>query len=189
MAENHAKTVELIDKNVVQIEKMIDQKIQLWQEHVLFSGLWWMGVGLTIIPWIIWFLIRKKDSTDRLLYVGFYVMTISVLLDIVGDQIGLWHYRYHVIPVLPTYFPWDITLMPLTILVLIQVKPNINPWYKAIFFALLTSYAAEPFFDWLSVYEPKNWRYTYSVPIQIAIYMSAYYLSKRNKFGQLNEDT
>lgn len=179
---------EILDRNQVQIEHLIEKKIQIWIDYVLFSGLWWMGLGLSIIPWIIWFVIRKKDSMDRLLYIAFYVMSISVLLDIVGDQIGLWHYRYHVIPVLPTYFPWDITLMPLTVITLLQVKPRVNPWFKAIFFALLSSYGAEPFFEWLSVYEPVNWRYSYSVPIQIAIYMIAHYLSKRERFAKLTDE-
>lgn len=177
--------IKILDGNQNKIEHLIDKKIQIWIDYVLFSGLWWMGVGLSIIPWIIWFVFRKKESTDRLLYIAFYVMTISVVLDIIGDQIGLWHYRYHVIPVLPTYFPWDITLMPLSVILLLQVKPHVNTWFKAIFFALLASYVGEPIFDWLNVYEPKNWRYSYSVPIQIAIYMTAHYISKRDRFAKL----
>jgi hypothetical protein len=185
---NNEKIIEIIDSNQSHIEKLIDKKVEIWFDYVLFSGLWWMGVALSVIPWIIWFVIRKKDSTDRLLYIALYIMTISVLLDIVGDQIGLWNYRYHVIPVLPTYFPWDITLMPVAVIVLLQIKPLVNPWYKAIFFALLASYGGEPFFDWLGVYEPKNWRYSYSIPIQIAIYLSAHYLNKRNQFTKLTEE-
>jgi hypothetical protein len=180
------EVIKIIDSNHNQIEQLIDKKIQIWLDHVLFSGLWWMGVALSIIPWILWFVIRKRDSTDRLLYIAFYIMSVAVVLDILGDQLGVWHYRYHVIPVLPTYFPWDITLMPLTIIILLQIKPAINPWYKAIFFAILASYGAEPFFEWIGIYVPTNWRYSYSVPIQIAIYMSAYFLSRRNNFTSLS---
>jgi hypothetical protein len=186
---NKEKVIEILDRNQNQIEGLIDKKIDIWLDHVLFSGLWWMGLALSIIPWIIWFVFRKKESTDRLLYIAFYTMTISVLLDIVGDQIGLWHYRFHVIPVLPTYFPWDVTLMPLAVIMLLQVKPHVNPWFKAIFFALLASYIGEPVFEWIGVYVPKNWRYSYSVPIQIAIYMSAHYLSLRNNFAQLSDES
>lgn len=186
--ENNRNLISFTDKNQNQIENLIDQKIDFWRHHVLFSGLWWMGVGLSVIPWIIWFIFRRKQSTDRLMYVGFYVMSISVMLDIIGDQIGLWHYRYHVIPVLPTYFPWDVTLMPLSIMVLLQIRPRTNPWYKAIFFALLSSYIAEPFFEWMQVYNPINWRYSYSVPIQIVIFMVAYWFSKKNKFAFLSEN-
>jgi hypothetical protein len=185
--ENNDKVNNIIDKNVDKIEDLIEVKIDLWRDHVLFSGLWWMGVVLSIVPWIIWFIIRKRQSTDLLMYVGFYVMSISIMLDIIGDQIGLWHYRYHVIPVLPTYFPWDMTLMPITIMVMLQIHPKKNPWIKAIFFAILSSYVAEPFFTWLTVYNPVRWRFTYSVPIQIAIFMGAYWFSLRIKFTPLSE--
>lgn len=80
--------IKLIDSNHNQIEQLIDKKIQIWLDHVLFSGLWWMGVALSIIPWILWFVFRKRDSTDRLLYIAFYVMSVAVVLDILGDQLG-----------------------------------------------------------------------------------------------------
>lgn len=178
--------VQMIDTNVNEIEKLIHQKTEIWSTHVVFSNLWWFGVVLSIVPWIIWSIIRKKESSDRLLFVGFFVMTLSLILDVLGDQWGLWHYRFNVIPVLPTYAPWDITLMPVTVMLLLQYKPKANPFLKAIIFALLTSYVAEPFIEWLQIYDPKNWRYSYSVPIQFFIFISAYYISKRNGFAKLD---
>ncbi|KRE82452.1 hypothetical protein ASG89_14440 [Paenibacillus sp. Soil766] len=179
------KIVEHIDNNANQIHLLIEQKIAFWKEHVVFSGLWWFGVLLSIVPWIIWFLVRNKNSTDRILYVGFFVMSISVFLDILGDQFGYWHYRFNVIPIVPTYLPWDLTLMPVTIMFLIQIKPKVNPYFKALLFALLTSYAAEPFIKWLMIYNPIEWKFSYSVPIQFVIYLAAHYLSRRNKFKEL----
>jgi hypothetical protein len=183
--ENQDQIISIIDKNVNQIEQLLVQKVKIWTEYVLFSELWWMGVALSILPWIFWYIYRRKQSTDRLMYTGFFVMTVSLTFDILGDQLGLWHYRFQVIPVLPTYIPWDITLMPVGIMTLIQAKPKINPWFKAILFALATSYLAEPFFHWLTVYEPSHWRYSYSVPIQVAIYMCAHYISRRSNFSDL----
>jgi hypothetical protein len=177
--------VKLTDDNVNQIHSLIQVKIQIWREHVLFSGLWWLGVLLSIVPWIIWFWIRYRQGTDRILYAGFFVMVISLMLDIVGDQIGFWHYRFNVIPIVPTYFPWDLTLMPLSVMVLIQVKPKEHPIIKAIFFALITSYVGEPIMKWLMIYNPITWRHTYSVPIQFIIYLIAHWLSKRDKFEKL----
>jgi hypothetical protein len=184
--ESKEQIINIIDKNANQIEQLIDEKANIWFKYVLFSRLWWMGVVLSIIPWVIWCVYRKKQSTDRLLYVGFFVITISLMLDVVGDQLGFWHYRFHVIPVLPTYFPWDVSLMPVSVMLLIQVKPSANPWVKAVLFALVASYLAEPLFQWLSVYQPTNWRFSYSVPIQIAIYMAANYISRKSKFSELS---
>jgi hypothetical protein len=173
----------LIDENIEQIHKLIIKKIEIWSDYVLFSGLWWFGVAMSIIPWIIWFVIRKKNSTDRIFYTGLFVMDISLALDIVGDQLSLWHYRYNVIPIVPTYFPWDITLMPVSVMVFLQVKANWHPLIKAILFAFFSAYLAEPFFHWLGIYVPTKWRYTYSVPIQVFIYLAAHYLSRREKFA------
>lgn len=177
--------IHLIDKNSIQVEKVIHQKVVIWTKYEFNSGLWWLGLGLTLIPWILWILFRKKESADRMLYVGFFVMVISLTLNVVGDQFGLWHYRYNVIPVLPTYFPWDITLMPLTIMFLLEIKPNINPFLKAIFFSILAAYIAEPFFTWMQIYNPKMWNYSFSLPIHFIIYLIAHSISRRKHFSNL----
>jgi hypothetical protein len=183
---DNSRVVELIDANTEQAEAAIREKIHIWAEHVVFSDLWWMGVGLTIIPWIIWFMVRPKQSTDRLLYIGLMAAIFSTVFDVLGDQIALWHYRFNVIPILPTYIPWDLTLMPVSVMLALQFKPNANPYMKASIFAVLTSYVAEPFFNWLGVYQPKIWRYSYSLPIQFLVYIAAHYLLRlRNRFSPL----
>jgi hypothetical protein len=182
---NKDQIITIFDMNESQIEELIRQKVNIWSQHVVFSGLWWMGVALTIIPWILWYIYRRKQSVDRMMYAGVSVMVVSIVLDLLGDQLGLWNYRFNVIPVLPTYVPWDLTLMPVSVMVLLQIKPKANPWVKAILFALVTSYLAEPFFTWLKVYNPVRWPFSYSVPIQVAIYMVAHYVSRRNKLSEL----
>ncbi|WP_445491707.1 CBO0543 family protein [Niallia sp. 03133] len=173
----------LIDNNISDIHRLIQEKVDIWKEHVVFTDLWWIGVGLSILPWILWFIFRKKKSTDRILYAGFFVIIIALALDIVGDQFGLWHYRFNVLPIVPTYFPWDVTLMPVTVIFFLQIKPNSNPFLKAVLFALFSAFIAEPFFQWMGVYVPTKWKFHYSIPIQILIYLVAHYLSRRDKFS------
>lgn len=60
--EHKEYTKKLIDENVADIHKLIQQKIDIWKEHVIFSDLWWVGVGLSVIPWIIWLIIRKMKA-------------------------------------------------------------------------------------------------------------------------------
>ncbi|MCU9613154.1 hypothetical protein OEV98_06260 [Caldibacillus lycopersici] len=182
---NTQHIVKIIDENVNEIEALIQQKVDIWFDYIVFSPLWWFGVAFSIIPWIIWIFFHKKESRDRLLYSGFVVMVISIVLDVLGDQWALWHYRFNVVPVLPTYLPWDLTLMPVTILYILQFKPNASPFLKAIFFALLTSYIGEPFFQWMKVYHAANWKFTYSVPIQMIIYFIAHFVSTRKNFSEL----
>ncbi|NRD80176.1 hypothetical protein HPT25_22840 [Bacillus sp. BRMEA1] len=180
MRLDYNKSIQKINENNNKITALIQQRQDIWVSDVVFTWRWWLGLAFTIIPWILWCIFRKKESTDRLLYVAFLVIIISVVLDVFGDQYGIWHYRYNVVPILPTYFPWDFTLMPISIIFLLQFKPNWSPWIKAFIFALGSSYIGEPIFHWIGVYQTIHWRFTYSVPIQFCIYLLMHYIYQKN---------
>jgi xanthine/uracil permease len=169
------------------IEKVHDKKITLWLDHVLFTWQWWLGVFLAVVPWILWFVFRKKGSTHRLLYAGFSVIMVSSWLDFVGIALGLWHYNYDVLPLLPSYLPWDFTIIPVIIMFLIQIKPDSHPFIKALIFAAGSAFIGEPFFSWIKTYTPENWKYIYSFPFFICIYLLGHFLSKRGGFNKITE--
>lgn len=173
---NSNQTIQKIDEINNKATKVIIQMKEVWMSDVIFTWRWWIGLILTIIPWILWYLFRRKESTDRLLYIAFIVIIISVGTDVIGDQYGIWHYRYNLLPILPTYFPWDFTLMPIAIITLLQIKPKSNPLIKATIFALGSSYIGEPIFYWIGVYQTIHWRFTYSVPIQFCIYLLMHWI-------------
>jgi len=61
-----------VDEN--QIHHAIEQAYQLiveahrnmtdiWRTHVLFTRQWWLGVGLSICPWLLWIGFRDKRAT------------------------------------------------------------------------------------------------------------------------------
>ncbi|WP_123043102.1 CBO0543 family protein [Cohnella candidum] len=177
------KFIDITDENTRKTVDLVLQKIDIWREYVLYSWQWWFGLFLTIAPWILWMLFKRKAGTDRSLYVALYAIVISVTLDICGAQIGLWHYRYEVVPTLPSYFPWDFTLMPVSILALRLVKPQASRYAKAAFFAIVTSFVGEPFFRWIDVYSMDHWHYAYSVPIQFLIYLFCDSMGRRSGFG------
>ncbi|WP_026575213.1 CBO0543 family protein [Bacillus sp. UNC438CL73TsuS30] len=159
----------------------------IWLEEILFSWRWWLGIGLVILCWGSWWILRKKISSNRLLFAGFFIMVISLSLDAIGMQLKAWNYLYPIIPLIPAYLPYDLALMPVSVMFLIQVKPMMRPVYKAILFAVLTSFVGEPFFKWLGIYEPLTWRYIYSVPFYFIIYLIAHWLSNRCNFEKLME--
>lgn len=41
------------------------------RDDFLFTWQWWFGIALFIVPWIIWFILRNKESTGRLLLGGY----------------------------------------------------------------------------------------------------------------------
>lgn len=179
LQENQQQILHIIDKNTNQITDLMYEKLNIWVHYELFSWRWWVGLCITIIPWVVWYVFTKNNKNmDRFLFAGFLTIIIAVALDVIGDQYGLWHYRFNVIPVLPTYFPWDFTLMPVTVMFFLQVKPKANPFVKAILFALISSLVGEPLFYWIDTYNLVHWRFIYSIPIQLLIYLVVNYFCK-----------
>ncbi|MDP4093974.1 MAG: CBO0543 family protein [Bacillota bacterium] len=159
--------------------------INLWLKHTLFGWQWWLGLALTIIPWVLWIILRKKESTNRLLFAGLFIILIASWLDLVGILFGLWSYYNNVIPFSPAFIPWDFTILPVIMLFFIQYKPNIKALYKAIIFSGISSFIAEPIFVLLGTYNPKHWKYIYSFPIMIVLYLVTDWISNRSNFEKL----
>ena len=74
-------------------EKVTDtnkEYFHYWKEHTLFHWDFWLTLVLFIFcPIIFWIKFRKKKSTNRLLFVGFFVAIISSWMDFIGVQCGL----------------------------------------------------------------------------------------------------
>jgi hypothetical protein len=152
---------------------------QFWLENILFHPKWWLGVLFTIIPWVIWFIFRKRESTYSLLLPGFFVITISMFSDIVGSVSGFWIYQFETIPLFPAHIPFNLSLMPVTVMFFLQMRPKVNLYWKAALFAIVTAFIAEPLFIWLELYQPILWKQIYSLPIYFVIYLVANFLFSR----------
>jgi hypothetical protein len=180
-------TNEKLDKLSEEHTQLIYKIIELWREEVFLTWRWWLGVFLSVAVWVVWFKIRKKDSSQRLMTAGYFVMGFSMILDSIGVQIGLWAYRYEVLPFIPAYLPWDLALMPVIIMILIQIYPNVSPSIKAIIFGVLTSFIGEPLIVWLDIYNPIHWKMWYSLPIYIIIYLTADKITRLDSYRRIEE--
>jgi len=167
------------------ISQANSEMIHLWVANTFLTWRWWLALLLTIGPWIAWYFLRKKDSTDRLLYAGLVVALISSWMDVIGILFGLWSYHADVVPFSPSFIPWDITLLPVSITLLIQYKPHVSPILKSVIYSGITSFVMEPALKWLGFYWPKHWEYYYSFPIYILIYLIAHYISSRSAFTKI----
>lgn len=182
---NKLSTIDKLDRLSNENTEVIQKVIELWKNEVLFSWRWWIGVSITILTWLFWMKFHKKDSRYRLLTAGFFVMTLSVALDGIGVQLGLWSYRFEVVPLIPAYLPYDLALMPVVIMSLIQFKPQYSPYKKAVIFAVFSALIGEPLIVVLDIYKPIDWRYFYSIPFYIIIYLIAYWLTTRKDYNEL----
>ena len=179
--------IDSIEKVYSSIKNNNNQMISLWLKYTLFTWRWWLGVFASIAPWIVWTIFKKKNSAQRLLFVAFFVIIVSCWLDFFGVLTGLWSYYYNVVPLAPAFFPWDFTLLPVTVMAFLQFKPKFNPFIKSIIFSAITSFGAEPLLKWMDFYNPKQWHSYFSFPIFIVIYLVAHWISRGRSYAMLED--
>lgn len=96
----------------------------LWMDHILFTWKWWLAVSSLLLPWIIWLIFRKKESQDRLLYVGFFIIVVSSALDTTGLGLSLWCYPITIFPIIHGFAKYDISILPVSTMLFIQILPK-----------------------------------------------------------------
>lgn len=173
---------------IEQVYRIMHQQAMKLQEietqYVLFTWRWWLLLALAIVPWIIWIWVRKRDSTDRLLYAAMFVALIGSFLNVMGIAYGLWSYPASLIFPVPPNIPWDFTLLPVATMLFLQYKPKVKPIIKAIIFSFIGSFFWQPFAEFTRIYHPIHWPDYYSFPIFIMIFLMANYVYSRNNFAK-----
>ncbi len=170
-----------IDRIIAQYTVVHDELEQLWATQIVFTWHWWLDVALSVLPWILWIIVRDKKNTHSLLYAGLFTMLVASFLCMIGVSQEGWNYNTLLLPYFPEFLPWDLSVMPVTAMLFYQFFPKINPWIKGIVFTTVASYVVEPIFIWLGLYEPNNWEHHYSFPIYFCIYMIGYWLYNKNR--------
>jgi len=165
-----------IDRIFEEYGRIHDDIEKIWLEQMVFTWHWWLDVALAVLPWVLWLIVRDRKKTHSLLYAGLFSMLAASLLDMAGVSQNGWNYNTLLLPYFPEYLPWDLTIMPVVIMLFLQVFPKLNPWIKGALFGLIASYGVEPVFVWLGLYEPSSWEHHYSLPIYFALYMIASWL-------------
>lgn len=169
------------------VDRANDKYFYFWKKHTLLHWDWWFSLGLSIIPWIIWWKWRDKENTARFMFAAFFIVIISSFLDFFGVTLGLWYYAGKLIPTIPSYVPWDFCLIPVTMTLLMQIRPYISPFKKAVCYGAVTAFVGEPIFEWLNFYTPIHWKHIYSFPVYVLIYLAADWISKRTTFGTIRQ--
>ncbi|MFJ5717195.1 CBO0543 family protein [Neobacillus sp. NPDC093127] len=157
-------------------------------DHFLFTWQWWFGIGLFVIPWIIWLVLRKRESTGRLLLAGLITIILALIIDLIAVEIGLWRYPMKFSPVAPMLLlPYHFSLVPVAVMFVLQIKPKANSLLKGAIFAALAAFGAMKFFVWIHFYDPKDWLSIYDFCIYLFLFYVAYWFSKIGGYKSLAE--
>ena len=176
-----------LSKIYEQVQQTTMNMQKLWLTHSVFTWRWWLTVTLTILPWVIWFIVRKKESSARLLFAGVVAMAISSLLENIGISRGYWWVQFKLLPVPTTNTMWSYSLVPVTIMLVLQYKTHLNPLLKAIVYSAIASFGGLFIFQLLGMYHPKHWSNFYSFIIMIIIYLVCNYVVTRSSFDKFSK--
>lgn len=156
-------------------------------EEFVSTWQWWLGIALFIIPWIAWFVFRKKDSSGRLLLGGLMTIILSLTIDLAALSLGLWSYPLLILPLAPFLFlPYHFSLAPVGVMFALQIKPKMNPLLKGALFSALAAFGGMNFFNAIDFYNPKNWSTLYDFIIFLTLYYTAYWLTKMESYNTLD---
>lgn len=77
-----------------EIAKTNQDYLNYWLNNTLFHWDFWVSLIIfTIVPIVFWIKIRKKESSNRLLFSGMFVFIISSWFDFLGVQTEMVLYR------------------------------------------------------------------------------------------------
>lgn len=161
---------------------------ELWSKHTFLHWDWWVSVGLSLLTWYLWWKVRRKESTQRLLYVGFFMMNLSFFLDYLGTSAGLWYYSGKLTPTMPAYLPFNFAALPVLTMLLVQWKPRLSRYIKALLYGLFNAFVGEPLFVWGGFYVMTGWEYYYSLPIYFVIYLIVHKIAFAKTFARIETD-
>jgi hypothetical protein len=102
-----------------EIEKVNDEyrnaffdMVRIWRRDVILQWHWWVELGLAVLPWALWLVVRDRKNSHRLLAAGLLTLVISSVLDMTGIYLGLWEYHSALLPIVPAFLTWDWSVLP-----------------------------------------------------------------------------
>lgn len=175
-----------IDKATRKITEGNQLIVDTIMDAFLFTWQWWLALAMIIIPWITWLILRKRESTARIFSAGLLVMVLSEILDTFGVSFGKWAYPVKVFPIATINFSFRLSVLPVFLMLLLQYKPNFNPFFKAVFYGGLGAYVGMPLLSFIDLYKKIDWAYTYSFLILTSFYLIANWFSQLKSFDKIN---
>ncbi|QGH36996.1 hypothetical protein GI584_11675 [Gracilibacillus salitolerans] len=143
---------------------------------------------MMIVPWIIWAIFRDRKNSALIFSAGLLIMVISEILDAFGVSYGKWAYPIKVIPLATVSFSFRLSVLPVFAMLLLQFKPQFNPFIKAIIFGGFGAYAGLPLLGMMDLYKKIDWSLTNSFIILILMYLLAHWFSRRASFEEINKN-
>ncbi|TVY10748.1 CBO0543 family protein [Paenibacillus cremeus] len=157
-------------------ERLHQLDIQLWLKQTVFTWEWWLLVGFTIIPLMIWWKLLDKRRAYEIAFYGCMINIMAIVLDDIGTNLSWWEYPVKLIPMIPPLLTADSILVPIFFMLVYQLCSSTWPTFMVanLIMALIIAFVAEPLFIWIEYYRLNEWKLIYS----FLFYMSSTTLAR-----------
>jgi hypothetical protein len=136
-----------------------------WITNHLFSPTWLGTVIFILLSYALCFKLLDKHRLTQILLFGSLITVMITLFDIIGVEYTRWAHLTRILPIMPTLFLFDFTIMPLYYMLIYQYCSNWKSYtiWNAIAAGLI-SFVFFPLLTALRMFELLNWRYAYFFP-------------------------
>lgn len=145
-------------------------RIDNWIDTDFNTFSWWFQITLVILSLLVWWKLVEKKRLLELTFYGFSIMTVSIWLDQVGYELGIWYYPLDIIPVFPPSTSIDYILLPVIYALIYQYY---SCWKQFLIATCIMSgifsFVMEPLLARYGFYVPIDWKTYYSFPTYITI--------------------
>lgn len=168
------------DEQVAEMTRLLTQvRIENWLGHAVGSWHWWVLIGVSIIPWLLWIKVAAKKQIHELMLFGLFMILGSLTLDELGFELSLWSYPFSLIPVFPRLSSADYTMLPVIYMLIYQYFPTWKSFFLAsVGVAFVFSFLAEPLLVKLGFYVLIKWTYWASFIIYIPLGLIARWITR-----------
>jgi len=145
-------------------------RIDNWIDTDFNTFGWWLQIALLVIALSVWWKLVDKKRLLELTFYGFAIMTVSIWLDEVGYELGIWYYPIDLIPVFPPSTAIDYVMLPVIYTLVYQYCISWRSFIISVsILAGVFSFILEPLLEKFGFYVPICWKYYYGFPVYMAV--------------------
>jgi hypothetical protein len=149
-----------------------------WVSQEIFTFPWFFNIAFLLTLYIVWVKLADKKRLRELLLFGSLLAVASMLVDIIAVTIGLWEYRIRLFPLSPAPFPFDLTVVPIFYMLVMQYTSTWRGYLiGTVLAAVAFSFIVIPIYVWLGIKVFHNFSlfYMFIVVLIVTIAIKAIY--------------
>ena len=124
---------------------------------------YWAMISVIVVFYMVWYKFTDKKRLVDLLLFGSLFTVMRMIMDLAGVTAGYWMYKIRVLPLSPSLFLQDLTIVPLTYMLVQQYSPNWRKYF--IWNAVGSGFISAVIMPLLSAFgylQLMRWNYLYS---------------------------